>query len=128
MTIAARLSITPGTRLWFSPVEWLRVLGPLPDGVTMTGDFAAATVAVVFVSNADSVRWFVDRYRTVMTRPAALWVCYPTRGRSDFNRPMLQTMVAAHGLHPDQDVALDGSWTALRLRRLVPGRPPVAPR
>jgi hypothetical protein len=31
----------------------------------MTGEFAAATVAVIFVSNAGSVRWFLDRYRTV---------------------------------------------------------------
>ena len=30
-TGAARLSIYPGMSLWFSPIEWLRLLGPLPS-------------------------------------------------------------------------------------------------
>ena len=32
-TIAGRLGIRPGAALWFSPIEWLHVLGPLPPGV-----------------------------------------------------------------------------------------------
>ena len=83
---AARLSIRPGASLWFSPVEWLWMLGPLPPGVRIVGEFAGSTVAVVFVSNAGSIRWFLDRYRTVMALPPLVWVCYPTRGRSDFTR------------------------------------------
>jgi hypothetical protein len=127
MTVAGRLGIAPGARLWFSPIEWLRMLGPLPPGVMMTGEFAASTVAVVFVSNAGSVRWFLDRYRTVMTMPRALWVCYPTRGRSDFNRGSLQTMLAGHGLRPVTEVAIDASWTALGVSRFGPTSPPISP-
>jgi hypothetical protein len=123
-TVAARLSITPGSRLWFSPVEWLSVLGPLPPRVAVTGEFAAATVAVVFVSNAGSVRWFLDRYRTSLAMPRALWICYPTRGRSDFTRARLQTMLAGHGLQPVGEVALDASWTALRVRPFVATKGP----
>lgn len=126
LTTAGRLSIAPGARLWFSPTEWLWMLGPLPPGVVVTGELAAATVAVVFVSNAGSVRWFLDRYRTVMTMPRALWICYPTHGRSDFNRGMLQTMLAGHGLQPVREIAIDASWTALGVRHFVPGQPPRA--
>jgi hypothetical protein len=124
VSVADRLSIRPGASLWFSPIEWLRLLGPLPPGVRMTGEFAAATVAVVFVSNAGSVRWFLDRYRTVMTMPRSVWICLPTQGRADFNRASLQAMLAGHGLHPLEEIALDASWTALRVGRFVPGRPP----
>ena len=124
MTLAARLSIPPGSRLWFSPIEWLRVLGPLPPGVAVVGDFAASTVAVVFVSNAGSVRWFLDRHRTVMTMPRAVWVCYLTHGRSDFTPATLKTMLAGHGLHAVEEIPLDTAWTAARVRRFVPGQPP----
>lgn len=126
MSVAGRLGIEPGARLWFSPIEWLRMLGPLPPAVAMTGEFAGSTVAVVFVSNAGSVRWFLDRYRTVMTMPRALWICYPTRGRSDFNRGSLETMLAGHGLRPVAEVAIDASWTALGVRRFVSGSPPIS--
>jgi hypothetical protein len=122
-TTAGRLAIPPGARLWFSPTEWLWMLGPLPPGVVVTGEFAAATVAVVFVSNAGSVRWFLDRYRTAIAMPRALWMCYPTHGRPDFNRAMLQTILAGHGLQPVAEVAIDASWTALSVRHFVPGRP-----
>jgi hypothetical protein len=118
-TLAGRLGIHPGTSLWFSPIEWLRVLGPLPPGVRMTGEFATATVAVIFVSNAGSIRWFLDRYRTVMTLPPAVWVCVPTRARPDFTRATLQTILAGHGLHPLQEAPLDEAWTALRVGRSV---------
>jgi hypothetical protein len=124
MAPAARLGIPPGARLWFSPMEWLRVLGPLPPGVVVTGEFAASTVAVMFVSNAGSVRWFVDRHRGSMAMPRALWICYPTRGRSDFNRGTLQTMLVGHGLHVIREVPLDAAWTALAVRPFVPGTPP----
>lgn len=127
MTFAARLAIAPGARLWFSPIEWLSMLGPLPPGVLVTGEFAAATVAVVFVSNAGSVRWFLDAHRTVMTLPRAVWICYPTHGRSDFNRGTLGAMLAGHGLQPAGEVALDATWTALAVRRFVPGQPPGKP-
>ena len=125
-TVAARLGIHPGASLWFSPIEWLRLLGPLPHGVRMTGEFAGATVAVTFVSNAPSVRWFLDRYRTVMTMPPAVWICSPTHGRVDFTRASLHTILAGHGLRPIQEAVVDASWTAVRVGRSVPGPPPPA--
>jgi hypothetical protein len=126
-TVAGRLAIRPGASLWFSPIEWLRLLGPLPPGVRMTGEFAGATVAVIFVSNAASVRWFLDRYRTVMTMPPAVWICSPTQGRVDFTQASLQTILAGHGLRLMEEAAIDASWTAMRVGRSVPGPPAPAP-
>ena len=123
-TGAGRLSIRPGTSLWFQPIEWLRVLGALPPGVRMTGDFAAATVAVIFVSNTASVRWFLNRYGTVMTRPPAVWICAPTQARPDFNRALLKSMLAGLGFRAVEELPLDASWTATRVGRFVPGQPP----
>jgi hypothetical protein len=115
-TIAAKLLIGPGTRLWFSPIEWLTVLGPLPPNVTMVGEFAASTTAVLFVSNAASLRWFLDRYRTVMAKPPAVWVCYPAHGRVDLNRASLTQIIAGHTLHPVSEFQIDAEWSAMRIR------------
>ena len=125
-TVAARLAIQPGASLWFSPIEWLQLLGPLPPGIRMTGEFAVATVAVIFVSNAASARWFLDRYRTVMTMPQAVWICSPTLGRVDFTHASLQAILAGHGLRPLEETAIDASWMAMRVGRSVPGPLPSA--
>jgi hypothetical protein len=122
-TIAARLSIRPGTALWFSPIKWLHVLGPLPPGVTMTGEFAAAVVAVTFASDAASARWFLDRYRTSIGMPPVVWLCYPTRGRPDFNRASLAGILAGHGLAIVGEETLDAAWSAARIRPRGLARP-----
>jgi len=115
---AAKLLIQPVARLWFSPIEWLWMLGPLPPGVAVVPEFASATVAVIYVSNAQSVRWFFDQHRTVLATVPVVWVCYLTRGRPDFNRGSLVSLAAAHGQHPVSEVPLDTEWTAMRLRPL----------
>jgi len=119
-SVAARLAIRPGASLWFSPIEWLRLLGPLPPGVTMAGEFAGATVAVLFVSNAVSVQEFLRRYGTVITLPPAVWICSPTQGSAALNRAYLAQILAGHGLRPLEEIPIDGSWTAARIGRLVP--------
>ena len=116
-TVAGRLGIRPGSSLWFSPIEWLHVLGPLPPSVRMTGEYAGATVAVLFVSNASSVQWFLRRYGTVVTMPPAVWICAPTQGRADFNRAYLATMLGSHGLHAVAEIPIDAAWTAMRIGR-----------
>lgn len=122
-SLAEALLIRPGASLWFSPTEWLRILGPLPPGVRMSGEFAASTVAVVFVSNAASVRWFLDQHRTVMALPPVVWVCYPAHGRTDLNRASLLATVAGHSLQVIGEVTIDASWAAMRLRPIAMGRP-----
>lgn len=122
-TLAETLLIRPGTSLFFSPIEWLRILGPLPPGVTISGEFAASTVAVVFVSNVPSVRAFLNRHRTVLAVPPVVWLCYPTRGRTDMNRASLLTVVGGHSLLAVDEVAVDATWSAMRVRPHGQGHP-----
>jgi hypothetical protein len=42
-----------------------------------------------------------------MTLPPAIWICSPTRGRSDFNRASLEAMLAGHGLRPLEETPID---------------------
>lgn len=130
MSAAEKLSIHARTRLWFEPTEWMRLLGPLPHGVTMTADFAAATVAVMFVSHPDGVRWLMRRYGTVLGAPAMLWLAYPTHGLPTFNRASLNQLLASHRLTVVAETPLDGTWTAVRVRpaAMVHHPAPVPPR
>ena len=119
-SVAARLGIHAGTSLWFEPIEWLRLLGPLPTGVRMTGEFAGASVAVLFVSSAAGVQWFFRRYGTVVHAPPAVWMCAPNRARATFNRDYLATMLAGHGVHAIAETPIDAGWTAIRVGRHGP--------
>lgn len=121
MTTVEKLLIHPGTTLWFSPIEWLHMLGPLPAGVRMAGDPAGSTVSVVFVSNAATVRWLANTHRGALPMVPTLWICYPTAGRPDFTREYLLATVGAHGLRPIDETAFDAGWSALRFGRLAPG-------
>ena len=106
----------------------MRVLGPLPHGVTMTGDFAAATVAVMFASHPNSVRWLVRRFGTVLGIPPLLWIAYPAHGLPTFNRASLQQLLAGHRLVVVAETPLDGAWSAVRVRpAALVHRPPAAP-
>jgi hypothetical protein len=119
--LAERLLIRPGVTLWFQPIEWLHLLGPLPTGVRMGTAFAGSTVVVEFVSNAGAVRGLMNRYRAVIPLPPVVWICYPARGRTDFNRPLLLQMIPSHGLRPVEDVPIDANWSAMRVRTFAPG-------
>jgi hypothetical protein len=55
-----------------------------------------------------------------------LWVVYPKDNRTDLNRDSLWPILAAHGLRPITQVAVDDVWSALRFRPLKPGEPPFS--
>ena len=118
--VAAKLLIKPGARLWISPPEQRERLEPLPDGMTPVHDVAAATVAVVFVDDADAVRAMLDSHQGQLAGPAVLWIAYPKGGRSDINRDTLWPMLVDEGLRPITQVAVDDEWSALRFRPLTP--------
>src|SRR5262245_18390885 len=119
--LAQRLLVQPGVTLWFQPIEWLHVLGPLPAGVRMATAFRGSTVVVEFVSNAGGVRGLMNRYRAVIPLPPVVWICYPAHGRTAFNRALLLQMIRSHGLGPVDEVPIDASWSAMRVRTFPPG-------
>jgi hypothetical protein len=54
----------------------------------------------------------------------AFWIAYPKGGRADINRDSLWPRLAAHGLRPITQVAIDETWSGLRFRPLRPDEPP----
>ena len=117
-TNAAKLLIKPASTLWCLDPSRLAVIGPLPDGVRPTDVFAEADTAVAFVDDSGALDRFLADEGDRLTGPGVLWIAYPKGGRADINRDSLWPRVAALGLRPITQVALDEVWSALRFRPL----------
>ncbi|MCU0300280.1 MAG: hypothetical protein MUF35_01595 [Candidatus Nanopelagicales bacterium] len=118
-TLAQKLLIRPGSAVWCSDPTRLHLLGPLPEGVTQVEGFAAADVAVVLVDDEAGLRGFAEVHRDLLGVPRALWLCYPKGNRIALNRDSLWRLMAAYGVRPITQVAIDEVWSALRFRPLT---------
>jgi hypothetical protein len=120
-TVADKLLVKADTTVWISSPEHLAGLGPLPAGATVVDDLDAATTAVLFADDAESLRSVLARHAGSLAAPANLWVAYPKGNRTDINRDSVWPIVGEHGMRPIGQVALDDVWSALRFRPLKEG-------
>jgi hypothetical protein len=125
-TVAAKLLIKPEAAVWASDPARSDLVGVLPDGARWVNEIEDATVAVVFADDAATLRGIVARDATRLGLVPVLWVVYPKGNRTDLNRDSLWPILAAHGLRPITQVAVDDVWSALRFRPLKPGEPPFS--
>ena len=126
-TVAQKLLIKPGARVWVSHAARQEVIDPLPEGADRVENLGQATVGVVFVDDARSEHDSLDAQREHLTAPDILWVAYPKANRVDINRDTLWPIVGGYGLRPISQVAIDEVWSALRFRPLKEGEAPFAP-
>ena len=120
-TVAQKLLIKPGQRLWLSPATDSCLVEPLPENVSMAGGIASADVAIVSVSTAAGATNTFAANADDLGKPPVLWVFYPKGNVTDINRDSLWPLLAVHGLRPITQVAVDETWSALRFRPLKPG-------
>jgi DUF3052 family protein len=97
-----------------------------PDAVALDlgGEFPPADGAdeadavIVFCRDRDDLEHLGDAFAGPAKRDALTWVAYPKAGKlgTDLNRDVLASLVKARGVQPVRQVALDDTWSALRLR------------
>jgi hypothetical protein len=121
---AEKLLIKPNASVWSSPPERLQLVGPLPPGAEVVDRPRDATVALLFVDDARSLRDAVAVHAPNLAAPDMLWVAYPKGNRTDINRDTVWPVLAEHGMRPITQVAIDDVWSALRFRPLRPGEAP----
>ncbi len=119
-TTASKLLIKPGTAVWVSDASRASLLGPVPGDVTLVEVLAEADVAIAIADDAATIRATLDANLEDLASRAVLWVVYPKGGRADINRDSLWRLIAPYGLRPITQVAVDGTWSALRFRPLRP--------
>jgi hypothetical protein len=123
-SVAEKLLIKPGARVFLSHPDRAPLLGPLPEDAARVRDPGDATVALAFADDAASLRALLAERGPGLAAADVLWVAYPKGNRTDVNRDSLWPILAEHGLRPVSQVAIDDVWSALRFRALRPGEPP----
>lgn len=120
-SVAQKLLIKPGSTVWLSDQSRLELLGQLPDGAVVRDSPEGADCWIVFVPDRKTLDSQLQRLAAGLLKVDKLWFAYPKGNRSDINRDSLWPVVAAYGVRPVTQVAIDDVWSGLRFRPLREG-------
>jgi hypothetical protein len=114
MDLAGKLQLGPG--------QSVAVVGRPEDVALDLGDDHPlandADAVIVFCRGRDDLERLSGQFVPAAKRDGLTWVAYPKAGKlgTDLNRDVLAGLVKARGVQPVRQVALDDTWSALRLR------------
>jgi hypothetical protein len=123
-SIAQKLGIKPGARVWLSDASHAEHIGPLPAAAAYVGELGAASVGLLFAPDGASLRQSLAAHGDRLARLDLVWVAYPKGGRADINRDSLWPILAEVDMRPVSQIAIDDVWSALRFRPNRPGEDP----
>jgi len=116
MALAAKLQLRPGQSVALANPP----AGFEGDDLTEHPEAPATRADLVLVFAPDGKQLTAEAQDLVSAaqRGALTWVAYPKAGKldTDLNRDKLRESVAEHGLDTVRQVALDDTWSALRLK------------
>jgi hypothetical protein len=123
-SVAQKLMIKPEYKVLFvnAPDGYETVLGKLPEGVEVLQDTAPGIDLIqVFVSSEAELEAHLNILPPLLKPTGVLWVTYP-KGSSkvpvDINRNSINRYADSIGLQGVAMVAVDKTWSALRLKIL----------
>ena len=120
--IARKLGIKSGMSALIigAPPGYLKLLAPLPDGVSVSDVISGAPQFVqLFATRASEIQKSAPRLLKHASPGALVWIAYPkkTSGTdSDLSRESVWEAMSATGWRPVSIVAIDEVWSALRFR------------
>lgn len=120
--VAKKLLIRPGQRVLVMnpPGPAGELLAPLPAGAeTTTERKGVFDVVVIFARSRRDLKRLLPIAGKAASGDRPLWVCYPkgTSGvRTDLNRDVIRELTDQTDWRTVTQVAVDGIWSALRLR------------
>jgi hypothetical protein len=114
--------VTVTEKLQLKPGQQLALLG-LPEQVDLDvpagADPVSADAVIAFVTMAaDLAEAPAQAAIAAARRDALAWIAYPKAGQlgTDLNRDSLVAQAAGWAVQPVRQVAIDSTWSALRLR------------
>jgi hypothetical protein len=120
--LARKLQIRSGSRtLVINPPDgYLDVLSPLPAGASLaaSGD-GPFDVVQLFARNRSELDSAIGQAMTTAGEDGILWVSYPklaSGSASDLSRQAVWDALVGTGWEPVTQVAVDDTWSALRIR------------
>ncbi|MGO9096246.1 MAG: hypothetical protein ACLQGV_13605 [Bryobacteraceae bacterium] len=120
--VAGKLGIKPGMRALVvgAPPGYLKLLAPLPEGVTVCSAAAGAHPLVLFFAKSlAEIGKSAPGVLKHAAEGALVWIAYPkkTSGMgSDLSRDPICEAMRGTGWRPVSIVAMDEVWAALRFR------------
>ena len=121
-TITKKLRLQAGQSalLLNAPQGFLQSLGELPAGVTVsTQPGGAFDFVQLFIKDRAELERLGPTAFQAVKYDGLLWVCYPKQTgkiKSDLNRDSLWKLMQPTGFSPVMQIAIDETWSALRLR------------
>lgn len=128
-TAAKKLGIKLGAHLTvigMAPDEVSTLLGGVPDGVTLNGGSSELSdIVLLFAADLEAVRCQVMTAHEQTAPSGRLWVAYrkgqsrkPDGQQPDevLHRDTLQKVLGEHGLDGVTLIAIDDTWSAMRVR------------
>jgi hypothetical protein len=101
------------------PPETAELLAPLPPGVKLTDEPIEVDAVVLFAQDTGAIKAHLADAVRAASGDRLLWVAYPKGGSgvaTDLNRDKVAAVVTSEGMTAVSQVAIDTTWSALRLR------------
>jgi hypothetical protein len=78
----------------------------------------SADVVITFAANSEELATVREPLLAAARQDTLAWVAYPKGGQlgTDLNRDSLRDLLMTHGVQPVRQIAIDDTWSALRLR------------
>jgi len=120
--IARKLGMNPGMRALIiaPPPGYLKLLAPLPDGITVSSRADGTYPFVqVFATRLSEISRVAQRLSKHAAPSALVWISYPkktSRTGGDLSRDLIREAMRGTGWRAVSIVALDEVWSALRFR------------
>lgn len=116
MDVTAKLQIKPGQRV--AALAACEVPAVVAAEVNPPEEPGAADAVVAFARNSEEVGSVAGPAVAAARQDRLAWVAYPKAGKlgTDLNRDVLAALLRGQGVRPVRQVAIDGTWSALRFR------------
>jgi hypothetical protein len=120
--VARKLGMNPGMRaLIISPPPcYLKLLAPLPDGLTVSSRSDGMYPFVqVFATRLSEIHRLAQRLSKHAAPNALVWISYPKKTaklKGNLNRDVIRMAMSGKGWRAVSIVAIDEVWSALRFR------------
>lgn len=122
-TVAAKPGVKPGHRVLIVGAPPGYTLGALPPGSkTETKPTGDVDLVQIFVSSMAGLKQKLRTLKANVKPNAFIWVTYPkgtSKVKTDLNRDTIREYVPIAGFQVVSLIAVDETWSALRLKPLV---------
>lgn len=120
--VARKLGMNPGMRALIisPPAGYLKLLAPLPDGLTVSSRSGGNYPFVqVFATRLSEINRLAQRLSKHAAPNALVWISYPkktAKHKGHLSRDLIRKAMSGAGWRAVSIVAIDEVWSALRFR------------